>query len=432
VRLVVHPGGALSGEFEPPGDKSITHRALILGLLSSRPLEVLGANPGLDCAATAAAAQLLGAEVTATRIAGPAQLREPPRAIDCGNSGTTLRLLAGVLAAQPFPSVLTGDASLRSRPMARIMAPLLAMGARLHAQDGGLAPITVQGAPLTAIDWTCPVASAQVESCVLLAATFAKGRTSVSLPGPARDHSLRMLGAFGAQVEVEPLAGGGRRASLLGPVRLAGPTRLRVPGDFSSAAFFLAAAATGGEVTARGVGLNPTRDGLLEVLERMGAEVVREDLGEESGEPVGDVTVRGRAALSGVDVPSGWIPRLIDEVPALAVAAAFARGRTRLTGAGELRHKESDRIATLVQGLRGLGIEAAELPDGLEITGGRPTGGRVDARGDHRIAMAFATLATRASGPVTIDDASSIVTSYPGFIAELSRLGGRIEAVAAA
>ncbi len=390
---------------------------------------MLNANPGRDCAASRACAAALGARLDADTIVGGAPA-EPGDVLDCGNSGTTLRLLAGVLAAHPFGAVLTGDASLRGRPVARIVDPLRRMGARIVARDSDrLPPLAIRGGGLTAIEHVAPVASAQVLSCVLLAGLGARGRTVVELPGPARDHTERMLGAFGVNVDIEPLPGAGRRVAVNGPCALvAGDRELRVPGDLSAAAFFLAAAAgrPGAQVTVTGVNLNPTRTGLLDVLERMGAAITRDRVRVEAGEEVGDVTVTG-ARLRGVDVPPEWLPRWIDEVPAWIVAAASAAGTSRVGGAAELRVKESDRIASLAAGLHALGIGVREAPDGLEITGGPAAGGEVRARGDHRLAMAFALLGAAATAPVTIDDAGSIGTSYPGFAATFQRLGGRIE-----
>jgi 3-phosphoshikimate 1-carboxyvinyltransferase len=430
--LIVEPGPGLSGAFTPPGDKSITHRAWLLSLLAEGETVVSGANRGADGEGTLRAVQALGVQVsgppdarTLTGLGG--RLREPDAVLDCGNSGTTLRLLAGVLAAQPFLSVLSGDDSLRRRPVARVIEPLRAMGATLFARDGDrLPPLVIRGARLAAVRRTLPVASAQVASCVLLAGLSADGETSVEIPGPARDHTERLLRAAGVEVAQTALASGGRRVSVRGPALPRG-LRLRVPGDFSAAAFFLAAAAAtaGSRVTANGVGLNPTRTGLLDVLERMGARVERSAMRIEAGEEVGDVTVEGPASLVPFDVPAEWIPRLIDEVPAWVVVASAAAGVSRLAGAAELRVKESDRLHTLAMNLTALGIRARELPDGLEITGGRNAGGTVRAEGDHRIAMAFAVLGTRAASAVRIDDAASIATSYPGFVSTLVALGGR-------
>ena len=437
MRLTVHPGAPLTGEVRPPGDKSITHRAYLLGLLGEGETVVENPNPGADCAATLACASRLGAECEAfaarVTIRGRAgSLVEPDRVLDCGNSGTTLRLLAGVVAAQPFLSVLAGDASLNRRPVERVITPLRRMGAWLAARDGDrIPPLVIRGASLSGIRYDLPVASAQVASCLLLAALQAEGETEITLPGPARDHTERMLAAFGVEVETVARNGSGPRLRLRGPARPRG-ARLEVPGDFSAAAFFLAAAAAtpGAVVTARGVSLNPTRIALLEALERMGAVVVRRPSPTGAGEPAGDVTVTGPERLRGVDLAAESIPRMIDEIPAWAIAAATAHGRSRLRGAGELRVKESDRIAALCANLSALGVTVRERPDGLEIEGGEVRGGMVRAGGDHRLAMAFAVLGSCARGPITIDDASSVTTSFPGFVDALAGLGGQVEPAA--
>ncbi|HEY2954331.1 MAG TPA: 3-phosphoshikimate 1-carboxyvinyltransferase [Candidatus Eisenbacteria bacterium] len=439
MRLTVHPGAPLSGEVRPPGDKSITHRAYLLGLIASGETMVENPNPGADCAATLACAAALGAgcEADAARVTirgAAGALAEPDGVLDCGNSGTTLRLLAGVLAARPFLSVLAGDESLHRRPVARVIEPLRRMGAWLAARDGDrLPPLVIRGGKLSGIRYDLPVASAQVASSVLLAALEAEGETEITLPGPARDHTERMLPAFGVAVESTARNGSGPRLRLRGPARPRG-ARVRVPGDFSAAAFFLAAAAAtpGARVTALGVSLNPTRTALLDALERMGARIERRALPDSAGEPLGDVTVQGPERLLALDLPPEWVPRMIDEVPAWAVAAAAASGRSRLSGASELRHKESDRLALLAANLSALGLAVREQADGLEIEGGRVAGGTVRAGGDHRLAMAFAVLGTRARGPITIDDAASIATSFPGFVATLEALGGEVEPLARA
>ena len=424
----VHPARRLGGRFTAPGDKSITHRALILGALAAGETTVENANPGADCAATAACLGALGARIavhgTERIVRGTAgRLTAPSRPLDCGNSGTTLRLLAGPLAAQSFRAVLDGDDSLRRRPVARVIAPLRRMGATLQARDGDrYPPLEIRGAALEPIHYPLEIASAQVASCVLLAGLFAGGRTTVALPRPARDHTERMLPAFGAEVAIGA-GDAGPEISVQGPVTLRG-TRVRVPGDFSAAAFFLALAAAtpGAEVTALQVGLNPTRTGLLDVLERMGAVVERGAVHLESGEPVGDVTVRGGDRLVAATIGPEELPRLLDEVPAWAIAAARAEGRSRLAGAGELRVKESDRLAALAENLRAVGIEAEDRGDSLEIHGGAVRGGAVAARGDHRVAMAFAALGTLAREPVAVDDVRSIDTSFPGFMDILGSL----------
>ena len=436
VRLHLRPGPPLRGAVLPPGDKSITHRAILLALLARGESVIRRPNRGRDCEATLACARAVGLEARddgdAWRLAGTGgALREADRVLDCGNSGTTLRLLAGVLAAHPFLSILSGDASLHRRPVRRIVDPLRRMGAVLSARAGDtLPPLVVRGGPLRGVTLDVPVASAQIASSVLLAGLQGEGVTEVTLPGAARDHTERMLVPFGVVAEVTPGAHGGRRTRLEGP-RVPVAADVTVPGDFSAAAFFLAAAAAtpGGEVTATGVSLNPTRTGLLDVLERMGAAVERRATASDGGEDRGDVIVRGPERLAATDIPTDWLPRLIDEVPAWAMAAATARGVSRLRGAAELRVKESDRLSMLATGLARLGVRVVEHPDGLDIEGGGVTGGTIQAGHDHRIAMAFAVLAGSAGADVTIEEADGIETSYPGFVDTLGALGGRVERI---
>ncbi len=433
-RVGVVRARALNGEFAPPGDKSITHRAVLFGLLADGVTEIRGANPGQDCASSAAAAASLGAVVvragTGWDLTGTAgRLRASATPLDCGNSGTTLRLLAGIVAGQPFTTTLIGDVSLSRRPMRRIAEPLARMGARVSGQgEACTPPLTVAGADLRGIDYEVPMASAQVATCTLLAGLGASGRTQVTLPGPARDHTERMLPAFGARLEREELPHGGRRVALMGGQRLHAAS-VEVPGDFSAAAFFLAAAAAepGSRVTARGVNLNPTRTGFLDVLRAMGAgvEIAHEHVA--AGEPVGDVTVTGPGTLRPFTVPADWLPRMVDEAPAWAVVAAAAPGVSRLTGAAELRVKESDRIASIAAGLGAVGIAAEAGADSLAVTGGTPRGGaRIVTQHDHRIAMAFAVLASRMREPLWFDDLASVPTSYPGFFDTLAALGGGV------
>lgn len=434
----VRRGAVPRGEFVPPGDKSITHRAVLFGAIAEGRTTIRSANPGEDCAASCGAAVAFGAriEVAGSRIevhgVGGA-LQAPAAEIDCGNSGTTMRLVAGIAARIAGPTRLVGDPSLSRRPMQRIVEPLTRMGARVEASGDRMSPpLTVHGGDLTAISHAPDVASAQVATCVLLAGLGARGTTEVVLRGPARDHTERMLPAFGIALEVEPLASGGRRVRLAGGQTLHAAT-LDVAGDPSSSAFLLAIAAAtpGAEVTARHVSLNPTRAGFLRVLEAMGAEIAVSPLSEQAGEPVGDVTVRGPRRLRAFDVPAEWAPSLIDEVPAWVVAASAADGLSRVHGAEELRVKESDRIATLVDGLSACGIEAHAHLDGLSVRGGEPSGGQVETHLDHRIAMAFAALGARSESPVRLDDAACIRTSFPGFLQVLSALGVRVEGGAA-
>jgi 3-phosphoshikimate 1-carboxyvinyltransferase len=430
----VQCGRPLAGAFTPPGDKSITHRALLFGLLAEGRTPVHGANRGEDCARSAACVASLGARVTTTadgwEVEGvPDGVRATDEALDCGNSGTTLRLLAGIVAARPFTTRLAGDASLSRRPMRRIAEPLERMGARIAGQgERCTPPLTVSGAALRGIDHASEIASAQVATCTLLAGLAASGETSVTLPGPARDHTERMLPAFGVPLDRRELPGGGRQVRVHGGSRLRA-TPVHVPGDPSAAAFLWAAAAAepGASVLARGVGLNPTRTGFLDVLREMGVNVEITGTHDAAGEPVGDVRVTGPEELRAFEVPEDWVPRLLDEVPAWAVVASAAIGTSRLTGAAELRVKESDRLAALAAGLASLGIACEERADGLAITGGTPRGGaRIEARLDHRIAMAFAALGCRARDPIVIDDVSSVATSFPGYWELLAELGAHV------
>lgn len=429
--LRIEPGPPLGGELRVPGDKSISHRALLLGALADGTTQISGFLPGADCRATLAILRELGVtvhEISATELridgVGLHGLREPAHALDCGNSGTAIRLLAGVLAGQPFTSTLTGDASLCRRPMRRVIMPLCEMGAEFQAANGGCAPLTICGRrPLAAIEYAMPVASAQVKSAVLLAGLYAAGSTSITEPAPSRDHTERMLQQFGC-----PVLRSGDTLSLTGGCRLRGAA-IRVPGDLSSAAFFLAAAAMrpGAALTLRDVGVNPTRAGILTILQQMGADIRLDNPRDWGGEPVADIHVRG-GKLHGVAIPPAQVPLAIDEFPAILAAAAVAKGETLLSGAAELRHKESDRLAAMAEGLAALGIQAECLPDGMRVQGGQPQAGMVDSRGDHRIAMAFAMLAGQATGPVTIRDTANIATSFPGFAALAREAGLRVSA----
>ncbi|HUS24514.1 MAG TPA: 3-phosphoshikimate 1-carboxyvinyltransferase [Candidatus Binatia bacterium] len=423
--FVVQPGGALSGNVRVPGDKSISHRAVMLGAIAEGTTVVEGFLTGEDCLCTMKAFQAMGVRVeqagpTALTIhgAGLHGLRGAGAPLDLGNSGTSMRLMAGLLSGQKFPSTLAGDASLSRRPMKRIVEPLLRMGARIES-EGGHAPLRIAPpAALQGIAWESPVASAQVKSGLLLAGLYARGRTEVTEPGPSRDHSERMLQSFGVRVDAAP-----GRAAIEGGQQPRG-TRIQVPADVSSAAFFLvgAAIAAGSDVTLTDVGINPTRTGVIEILRQMGADI---EIGNErrfGAEPVADLRVRGRR-LVGIDIPKELVAAAIDEFPAIFVAAAVARGQTTVTGAEELRVKESDRIQAMCEGLWVLGCDAEPRPDGVRIGGGRLRGGTIDSRGDHRVAMAFAMAALRAEQPVTILDCANVDTSFPGF-ADLARASG--------
>lgn len=432
--LVVRPGPPLAGRLQPPGDESITHRALLLGLLADGTTLVEGGNPGADCLATRRCAAALGAVIEGPaeflRVRGTAGRLTPPAAgLDCGHSGTTLRLLAGVLAGQPFEATLGGDESVSRQPMDRVVEPLRAMGATLSARDGDcLPPLAVRGGPLKGMTFPHPTASAQVSSAILLAGVQAEGRTALSTAAGVRDHTVRMLRAFGVVVEQRARACGAVELCVTGPAPLRA-CHLRVPGDFSAAASFLAAAAAipGARVQALGVGLNETRIRLLAVLKDMGALVEVGNVALLGEEPVGDVTVRGPARLTPGYIPATDVVSLLDEIPAWAVAASAAAGVSRLRGADELRLEESARLDALAEGLDALGVRVEQTAGGLDIHGGPVSGGVVGAGGDHRIAMALALLGTRATGPVRVDDAPCIAASYPGFAPDLRSLGGLAE-----
>lgn len=435
TELTAHPIDRLSGTLRVPGDKSISHRALMLAGLAVGETRVEGLLEGGDVLKTAAAMAALGAEVTRDhdgvwRISGRGigGLSEPLDVLDMGNSGTGARLLMGLLASHPITAVLTGDHSLRRRPMNRVAQPLEQMGARITARDGGRLPLTICGtATPLAIRYELPVASAQVKSAILLAGLAAPGETTVVEPSATRDHSERMLGHFGAELRVTP-EGAGRRITLVGQPELTARPVV-VPADPSSAAFPVVGALLlpGSDLRAPGVGLNPQRSGLFHTLEEMGADIRFENQREAAGEPIADLRVRS-SRLTGIEVPAERAPAMIDEYPILAVAAAAATGRTVMHGLGELRVKESDRLAAVARGLAACGIEVEEGPDSLAVQGcgGRPPGGgRVATALDHRIAMAFLMLGLVADQPVTIDDAEPIGTSFPGFEALMSSLGAR-------
>lgn len=435
--LVSSRAKALVGEVAVPGDKSISHRALILGALAVGQSRITGLLEGDDVMATADALRALGADIVREdtgewRIQGVGigGFAEPDRALDLGNAGTGVRLLMGAVASQPVTTFFTGDASLRSRPMGRIAAPLKQIGARIIARSGCRLPLAVVGteSPLPIV-YRLPVASAQVKSAVLLAGLGAPGETQVIEPEPTRDHTERMLRHFGAMLHVEASPAGERSITLTGQPELCG-TALEVPGDFSSAAFPLAAAllTPGSELTLRNIGINPLRTGLLATIQSMGADVTLADRRERHGEPVADIVVRG-SKLKGTDVPAERAPSMIDEYPILAVLAACAGGTTRLRGLAELRLKESDRLAAIARGLAAAGVAVEIDADDLVIEGspGGPKGGAsVETRLDHRIAMAFLVLGLVAKAPITIDDSGPIATSFPGFVNLMNGLGAAI------
>jgi 3-phosphoshikimate 1-carboxyvinyltransferase len=425
---VVAAGGSLHGRFTVPGDKSISHRALMLGAIAEGRSVVRGFLESEDTLATRRALEAMGVAFESRDATlgvhgvGLHGLRPPAGPLDLGNSGTSLRLLSGLLAGQGFAVTLTGDASLMRRPMGRVVAPLAAMNARIACSADGTPPVSIDASPgLRGIRYALPVASAQVKSAVLLAGLYADGETCVSEPAPSRDHTERMLARFGVPIERE-----GGRACVRGGATLTA-TEVDVPADLSSAAFFMVGAAigAGSRITIDNVGVNPTRTGVVEILRLMGADIVLHHPRTLGGEPVADIEARC-GDLRGVEIPPELVPLAIDEFPALLVAAACARGRTRLTGAGELRVKESDRIAAMAEGLHGLGIETEVAPDGITVIGGALRGGEVDSRGDHRVAMAFAMAALRAEGEIRIARCRNVATSFPGFAALARRAGLRI------
>ena len=434
-RLSLSATGPLAGTVTVPGDKSISHRSLMLGALAVGETVITGLLEGEDVLATAAAMRAMGADIERrgetwhVNGVGVGALLQPRQALDMGNSGTSTRLLMGLIASHPIVATFTGDASLSGRPMQRVIDPLSLMGARFTASPGGRLPLTMQGlCPAVPLRYTLPVASAQVKSAVLLAGLNTPGETTIVEPIATRDHSERMLAGFGAAVRVET-ASEGRIIILVGEPELQ-PQAITVPGDPSSAAFPLVAAliVPGSDVTIANVGMNPTRAGLVTVLQAMGADITLHGQRTVGGEPVADLRVR-HSPLTGVEVPPETAPSMIDEYPILFVAAAFAAGRTVMRGLDELRVKESDRIAVMAAGLAACGVTVEELPDGLVVTGSggdpAPGGATVAARLDHRIAMSFAILGLHARAPVTVDDARPIATSFPGFVAMMQALGAQ-------
>ncbi len=428
--ITVEPVERFDLDLRVPGDKSISHRAALLGGLAQGESLIEGFLPSEDCHASLGAMTALGARAellddgqatgrAKVRVQGVGgRLQAPEKLIDCGNSGTTMRLLAGILAGQEFSCELGGDHSLNQRPMNRIIEPLERMGARLTGHGSRqTAPLTVHGcSPLQAIDYPLPVASAQVKSCVLLAGLFADGTTRVIEPTPTRDHTERMFDTFGIRWHRD-----GATIAVDGPQLPQATGRVVVPGDISSAAFWMVAAASspGSRVRIRGVGLNPTRTGIIDVLRRMGAEieVIPDPAGESGGEPLGDVVVQGTTAgLRGTVMEGAEIPNIIDELPVLAVAGALAHGPTAIRGAAELRVKETDRIAAVAANLRAMGAAVTDYDDGMTIEGGHPLhGARLESFGDHRLAMSFAVAGLRAHGRTIMADTACVATSYPLF-----------------
>ena len=432
IDYLVQPGGKLTGRLRVPGDKSISHRSVMLGSLAEGTTRVTGLLEGEDVLSTLDAFRAMGVLAEGPdngklviHGVGLHGLKAPQQALDMGNSGTAMRLVAGILAGQAFDSELIGDESLSKRPMKRVSEPLGAMGAVIATAEGGRPPLWIAGGrKLRGMDYRMPVASAQVKSCLLLAGLYAEGETSVTEPAPTRDHTERMLRGFGYAVKTQ-----GARVSVQGGGRLKA-CDIDVPADISSATFFLVGASIspGSDLVLEHVGINPTRIGAIDILKLMGANLELLNPREAGGEPVADIRVRA-AGLRGIRIPEDQVPLAIDEFPALFIAAACAQGETVLTGAHELRVKESDRIAVMAQGLKRLGIAVRETPDGIVIQGGRLQGGEIDSHGDHRIAMSFAVAALAASGPITVRDCKNVDTSFPGFVELAARTGLAIQSM---
>lgn len=432
-KQIVHPAKSISGGLETPGDKSISHRYAMLAALAEGTSELRHFAAAADCHSTLDCMKALGADVEVTKDSvkitghGLRGLKASRRALDAGNSGTTMRLLAGILAGQEFTSTLTGDESLQKRPMRRVVAPLREMGAQIKAREDNFAPLEIRGGALRSIDYKMPMASAQVKSAVLLAGLFADGETSVTEPGRTRDHTELALAEFGAPIEkikrtirVKGIAADGARLH---------PVSIDVPGDLSSAVFFIAAASLlpNSNLLIHNVGLNPTRTAILDVFLRMGASLQMLALKSEHGEVIGDLAVKG-AELHGGVIEGAQIPQVIDELPMLAALGPFMEAGIEIRDAAELRVKESDRIAALAENLRRMGARVEERPDGLRVEGrgaGKVRGAEIDSKGDHRIAMAFAVAGLAANGPTTIRGAECAAVSFPAFFEELNRLAER-------
>lgn len=429
-------GAALRGKVRVPGDKSISHRAVMFASLANGVSNITGLLEGEDVLATLAAFRSMGVEAKGPKNgrltvtgAGMHGLTPPQADLDMGNSGTAMRLMSGILAAQKFASKLVGDESLSQRPMRRVTVPLVAMGARCVADDNGCPPIHIRGVDkLEPIDYKLPIASAQVKSAVLLAGLYANGKTSVTEPAPTRDHTERMLRAFAYPCEVESVNESSRAITVEGGGALSAAD-IDIPADISSAAFFIVAATIvpGSRVTLKHVGVNPTRTGVVEILRQMGADIKYLDERNVGSEPVADIQITS-SNLTGIDIAPELIPLAIDEVPIICVAAACAQGVTRISGAEELRHKESDRISSVVEGLRNVGVDVIEHKDGMEITGGKILGGEVESAHDHRIAMAFAVAGAVAEHEIVINDCENVATSFPNFVELANDIGLKVTA----
>ena len=432
ITFKTNPKGKLIGSVRVTGDKSISHRSIMLGALANGTTEVSGFLNGEDCLATIKAFRAMGVEIEGPdngnvilHGVGMQGLKAPDADLDMGNSGTAMRLLTGIMAGQRFASTLVGDSSLSTRPMRRITRPLEQMGASIATGESGTPPLSIQGGhKLTGIHYDLPVASAQVKSAVLLAGLYAKGETSVTEPAVTRDHTERMLRGFGYEVTTD-----GNRMLLQGGGELTA-CKIDVPADISSAAFFMVGAsiATGSDLTLEHVGVNPTRTGIIDILTLMGADITLSNQKEAGGEPVADIRIRS-ASLKGIQIPEELVPLAIDEFPALFVAACFAEGQTILTGAEELRVKESDRIQVMADGLLACGADVTPTPDGIIINGGHLKGAEVDSHGDHRIAMAFAMAGLCADGSITINDCANVDTSFPNFIEIASKTGLKVMSI---
>ena len=429
IRFHVQPGGALKGAIRVAGDKSISHRSIMMGSLAEGTTHVSGFLEGEDALATLNAFKAMGVKIegpdngkVVVHGVGMQGLQQPQASLDVGNSGTSMRLMSGLLAGQAFSTTLIGDESLTKRPMKRVTDPLALMGAQIETTETGTSPLNISPvAALKGIDYDMPMASAQVKSCLLLAGLYAEGETWVTEPAPTRDHTERMLQGFGYEVMQD-----GPRRGVKGGGKLTA-CDIDVPADISSAAFFLVGAsiAEGSDLTLQHVGMNPTRDGVINILQLMGADIQVSNERVIGGEPVADLRVRS-AKLKGIQIPEDQVPLAIDEFPALFVAAACAEGETVLTGAEELRVKESDRIQVMADGLIALGVDAKPTPDGIVIQGGSIGGGSVNSHGDHRIAMSFAMAALRATGDISIDDCANVNTSFPGFVELAASVGLKV------
>ncbi len=440
VKFIVQPGGRIQGRIRVPGDKSISHRSIMLGAIAEGTTTVTGFLEGADALATLQAFRDMGVQIegpdngnVTIHGVGLRGLKKPEKPMDMGNSGTSTRLLAGILAGQDFDCELIGDASLSKRPMKRVTDPLAMMGAKIETAEGGTLPMKIfgHGQTLKAIDYVLPMASAQVKSCVLLAGLYAEGRTCAEEPAPTRDHTERMLNGFGYEVVSNQLDESRTKACLQGGGRLTA-RHIDVPSDISSAAFFMVAAAVseGSDLVIEHVGMNPTRTGVVEILKLMGADITLENPHEVGGEPVADVHIK-YAPLKGIDIPEYLVPLAIDEFPVLFVAAASAEGQTILTGAEELRVKESDRIQVMADALNAVGVDAQPTPDGMIINGGRQSAqqGEIQSHHDHRISMAMTIAGLNAASEIVIDDCANVNTSFPIFLDLINQVGMQVEAV---